>query len=411
MDDKKPNIDVVATLELDVIPDGSTNKYIGKETFKEDGKEVTKDLYTPILDTEKSRSISPHGGKPAYTVLRIPEIEITRVAVEKMRTLVSLARKEVGWFGLVREDAVSNTLLIYDIMLPQQNVTFGETDATQRGLMEVHNNIVNSAPTREEGREIARGLRFWGHSHVNMACDPSKQDDSQMDEFGNTPLPPKYMIRGIFNKHGKSHISLWLYDRGIIAKDIGWDLVTEEELEFPELREEFLVKVREAQECRTYTSSSYNNNYTDKRSNQLELVDIYNRHSTYFENQGGVDDDDDDDDCFEVLSEIRAAIFSEVERYPRNEYSSDRPAFVYDTGINMIQAYLNKTDLMFALNRMSLNEFNEIDIFLPPVKGRKKVGNKDVETPYGADPREYANTLRLYEKLTDPKHSTSKPLN
>jgi hypothetical protein len=129
-----------------------------------------------------------------------PKIIISTEAGLKMHTLVSNCAKEIGWHGFV-ERIDDMTYKITDIVVYPQTVTgttvtVDELDYAQ-WLMTL-------------STEQVRQMRFQGHSHVNMACNPSPVDTDLYNKYLASLKEDDFYIFFICNKHGS--LTAFLYD-------------------------------------------------------------------------------------------------------------------------------------------------------------------------------------------------------
>ena len=111
------------------------------------------------------------------------KLGFSRLAWNKQAALVNKYSTEVGWYGIGRVEG--HLILVEDIYVPEQKV---------------HATRVELAP------EVVPNNVLWGHSHVNMACTPSSQDNETWDEFMNTPevLGDINYAMLIINKRGET---------------------------------------------------------------------------------------------------------------------------------------------------------------------------------------------------------------
>ena len=123
----------------------------------------------------------------------VATVEFTAIAWAKLQALVSNFSTEVQWHGLV-ERSNNNSYVIYDILVPPHVVTA----ATVTSDDDKHREWINALPDDE-----FNALRFHGHSHVNMACQPSSTDMKYRTDLV-TQLPKEdFYIFLIFNKKGE----------------------------------------------------------------------------------------------------------------------------------------------------------------------------------------------------------------
>ena len=126
------------------------------------------------------------------------------------------APTEVGWHGLTERtveeiDGVLNiTYTIKDILIFPQVVTGGavDSDPEKYGLWQMN----------DVGRENMRNMRYHGHSHVNMATNPSSTDTNyQARKMEN--LQQGYYIFTIENTRGESWSKIYDADYNLVAEN------------------------------------------------------------------------------------------------------------------------------------------------------------------------------------------------
>lgn len=165
------------------------------------------------LATNNERGCNPLTPHSFETSLdNIPTVFISEQALKDMMILVGETKTEVGWLGSVKR--LGSNFLIEEIFIPQQEVSMGTTEMTVEGLAKLTRELVK----RDDADEICNNLKFWGHSHVNMAVDPSRTDDDQMKKFEYND----FFIRAILNKQGEMKVWLYIYEYGMIIADVPW---------------------------------------------------------------------------------------------------------------------------------------------------------------------------------------------
>lgn len=153
---------------------------------------------------------------------KIPYVLVSTVALQKMFTYTDLCADEIGWLGTAVRDA--NEIQITDVFLFGQEVHGATTEITPEGLASFATELLEQA----DGMEVWNNMRVWGHSHVNMAINPSGQDDKQMEEFAN--IGHEWFVRLICNKKGELSVDVYDYEEGAIYKNVAWErLMTAEE--------------------------------------------------------------------------------------------------------------------------------------------------------------------------------------
>lgn len=190
---------------------------------------------TPVY--KKAPIFQPHTFK-TETILTYsfsPKILITPEAFKKMFLYVDIATEEVGWLGTVRRD--KNNFIIEDCFLLEQEVSSVETLISPNDFADFAQSMM------EEGHptELIKDIRFWGHSHVNFGTSPSKVDEDQMDIFGEHEVD--WFIRGILNKKERMEFSVFMYNLGIVVKDVPWRIYYDIDTE--DLREEIKKEIDE----------------------------------------------------------------------------------------------------------------------------------------------------------------------
>ncbi len=166
------------------------------------------------------RTFTPHGFRAAMRVFGPePRIFIPPQVHDFMYHVVDLSAKEVSWLARV-ENPRDLDFIIGETFLFEQEVSATRAKITTDGLTTFAMQLLAE---REDGEAVWNSIRLWGHSHVTMDTDPSKQDDDQMLEFSKCKHP--WFIRLIANKLGRLEFTLYLFDRGIIIEDVPWQLL------------------------------------------------------------------------------------------------------------------------------------------------------------------------------------------
>jgi hypothetical protein len=186
----------------------------------------------------------------------VPVVYVSPTANAKMQHYVDIVDDEVGWLGTV-EELECGDYYIDDVYLFDQEVNGATTEISEDSLAKFADEKLKA----DGGMELMNKMRFWGHSHVNMATGASGQDNAMMDTFSTSGHD--FFIRGIFNKKGEVNLSVYHYGRGIIFHHVEWQIYTEET---DELREEIEAEVKQKVKKKTYSYSSaqyprYQGNY------------------------------------------------------------------------------------------------------------------------------------------------------
>lgn len=170
--------------------------------------------------------------KVSYTPNLIPTIEISTIAIDKMRVFVDECADEIGWLGTATFDKEINQYNIHDVYLFKQQVHSTTTEIKPEGLTEFATELLD----REDGVEIWNNLKVWGHSHVRMGLTPSGQDNKQMDEFST--IGHNWFIRIIANKLGELCVDLFHYEMGVTLLNVPWNVEDSASEEVDEIQAE-----------------------------------------------------------------------------------------------------------------------------------------------------------------------------
>lgn len=156
--------------------------------------------------------------KPSVVVIDelVPEVIISKAALTKMQLYVDNCKTEIGWLGTAFKNEESNSIIIEDVFLFEQDVHATTTEITPEGLGKFGEHLM----TLDNGIDIWNNLKVWGHSHVNMAVNPSGQDNEQMITFANNGHD--WFVRIIANKSGDIRIDLYDYTIGITFLNLKW---------------------------------------------------------------------------------------------------------------------------------------------------------------------------------------------
>lgn len=154
----------------------------------------------------------------------VPRIQIHPDALTKMQVYVENVEKEVGWLGTAYQTG-GNTILIRDVFLFDQEVHATTTEITPEGLADFAQELL----LQPDGVDIWNNMKMWGHSHVQMAVNPSGQDDKQMETFSEGGHD--WFIRLIANKQGDMKLDLYDYQHGTIFVDLSWTEYADAETE------------------------------------------------------------------------------------------------------------------------------------------------------------------------------------
>ena len=174
-------------------------------------------------------------------------VYFTAEAWEKMLALIDDFDKEVAWHGVASrgEDPEKNEYIISDILVYPQTVTAAtvemDTDTYATWIME------NAEDERFDH------IRMQGHSHVNMAPNPSSVDLNHQEEILNMLREDSFYIFMIWNKSLKRNIKVYDLRKNILFEDGDVSV----EIEGRESLDEFLKAARAMVKTKTYTTPTY----------------------------------------------------------------------------------------------------------------------------------------------------------
>lgn len=184
-----------------------------KKNMKKKGRLIKMFKNKPTADTKVSvvKSLTPH-------------VYITTEAIVNMQLYVQGCADEIGWLGTAYK--IGKDIHIEKVYLFEQQVHATTTEITPDGLAAFGEAILTNPDV--DGMEVWNNLKMWGHSHVNMACNPSGQDDAQMVTFAQSGHD--WFIRLIANKRGEMRVDLYDYNSGLAYCDLPWtEKVSEDE--------------------------------------------------------------------------------------------------------------------------------------------------------------------------------------
>lgn len=163
------------------------------------------------LKETKSRSGKIDLSYPLTTIKDGDKAEVifTTTANKKLIALVDQCSKEIGWHGtVVRDPEKPNRFIIEDLFVFPQTVTAATVtpDETEYAMW-----------LGGLDDETFNKLRFHGHSHVRMACNPSGVDTEYQDNILQNLKD--FYIFGIFNKHGSNWMLIYDIENNILYED------------------------------------------------------------------------------------------------------------------------------------------------------------------------------------------------
>lgn len=150
----------------------------------------------------------------------VPSVTISERAMAQMFIYTKEVQDEVGWLGTAFKNG--RDIHIEETFLFDQEVHATTTEITPEGLEKFAMELLSTP----EGASKWNDIKMWGHSHVNMGVTPSGQDDKQMEEFSR--IGHDFFVRLICNKKGELRIDVYLYEDGLVFKDVPWKALNNE---------------------------------------------------------------------------------------------------------------------------------------------------------------------------------------
>lgn len=163
------------------------------------------------------------GVEVQYRESALPNMLITKKAINKMKIYIDECDKEISWLGTVENS--DNIYLIKDVMLFEQEVSSVTTDIDETDLNNFAHNKIEELG--DEGVDFLNSIKMWGHSHVNMSTFASGTDDESMEIFEDGGHD--FYIRLIGNKKGSLKLDLFHYEKGIVYENLDFDVIVSEE--------------------------------------------------------------------------------------------------------------------------------------------------------------------------------------
>ena len=131
-------------------------------------------------------------------------LRFTPEAYAKMTALVQAFEKEVAWHCVTKRCDDPNTYLVYDILVYPQTVAAATVDMDVQKYAE----WCEAGLRSDDDRFF--NLYGQGHSHVNMATNPSPTDLTHQRGVLKDLRPTGFYVFIIWNK--RNDHSIWIYD-------------------------------------------------------------------------------------------------------------------------------------------------------------------------------------------------------
>lgn len=149
-----------------------------------------------------------------------PNIYILEKVLLQFKAYCASTDKEIGWLAFVEKK--DNDYIIYDTILPKQEITSVTTELTEQGLQDISEEILMTRP------DEFNNIRCWCHSHVNMAVFASGTDEETFEQFYSNC---DYFIRIICNKKNDIKVDFVDLEQEVRFDNIEWSFYTLPETE------------------------------------------------------------------------------------------------------------------------------------------------------------------------------------
>ena len=153
-------------------------------------------------------------GKISFTksftsIQRKATVYFTEIAWLKMQSLIREFDKEVAWHGLAfrGEDPEKDEYTITDILVYPQEVTGATVTSDQTKYQEW---------LMSHDDDVFNNIRMQGHSHVNMATNPSSVDLSLYERILDQLDDSMFYIFLIYNKRGEKTYKIYDMAKNIL---------------------------------------------------------------------------------------------------------------------------------------------------------------------------------------------------
>lgn len=172
--------------------------------------------------------------------IKIPRLVITQEVLEEWYSIVDACSNEIGWISCV-EKISEEEYFVYRNFLPKQDVHSTTCELIEQDLADLKFRLADEKNEKGERVGDDHKIRLWGHSHVNMGCSPSGQDNKQMEEFSSFFGLP-YCFRVIANKNGELRIWFYDYAKEVTIENVEWEVYRPQN---EEIRKRIVEEIRE----------------------------------------------------------------------------------------------------------------------------------------------------------------------
>jgi hypothetical protein len=236
-----------------------------------------------------------------------PTVYFTNEALATIDYIVAQCAKEIAWLGLVEE--MENSFLVTKVYLPKQTVTGTSVDIEPDAMNLLIHELITAG-------EDPNKLRYHGHSHVNMAVNPSSIDQNHMRDYLEHV---DYFIRSIHNKKGDTRVDVYDKRTMLVHHNVphdNWDLLQDDAFydRLDQVLEDQITVKLIKHAAKPWTQKPAN---THQPSANALLPHQQQRQAAQDLYYASIEDDEDEDD---ELYESRTLTSAEVHRLIRDTF-------------------------------------------------------------------------------------------
>jgi len=292
-----------------------------------------------------------------------PEVLFTLKAWTQIKAAVEHCNEEVSWLGLADRFNDSNSFIIEEIFIPQQNVHATTTEITPEGQVELYEMLI------AEGVDTNR-LRYHGHSHHSMGVNPSHQDNTEFLDFDDD-FP--FFIRTIHNKKGDIQADVIDRESGLYLEELETDIVFDDN---EEIRAAVFDAVKNnVSKMQGTTRAGYNYGLY-QRTPGVKTLTPAKQNEKYWRQQGWIMDEDGG-----YSSAKYKIIKRELVKVSASEFKIVLPAYKLKTGEESVYSI---HDEAFGGSRLVVkdvkNDYKIVDLMVDAPIGYWRVGTvEDLE--------------------------------
>lgn len=221
--------------------------------------------YQPRIESVNIKNIQPSdvdfpklsGGEKTITMNTKVSVILPLHVYHKLRAYTNLVDKEITGLGLV-QTITPTKFKITDIYLLKQTVSAAECEIEPEATAQLMERLINEGKNPSE-------LRFWWHSHANMATFWSGTDSRTSEQFKGT----EYLISLVINHAGEMRCKLSYYNPIEITID-NIEIIVESLSIGQEVIDECKKEIEELVHMRTWLSNNDKDKKDDRKLTKKE---------------------------------------------------------------------------------------------------------------------------------------------